>query len=214
MANNNEWPPSHTILAFGATAVAIIISIAYALKVVLPVIATAAGLFVAASTSGLATAGAVGSWVAPFAAMGIGTTGAVLSVHLLMQFRNQVEDKPFDWGLPLAALAGGLLLNLWKDLVGPDTPQAFRLLVGGIVALWIVVAGVCYKREGWRWKSVAVLLYVLLPLAMLARAVLAPGGQSVDRYFAAVELSDWLVLGGFFLIGVLIAILEWLDRRG
>lgn len=212
MTDQDGWPSPATILALGVAVAAGLVALGFALKAILPALGVAFGLAFATATTGLATSGAVAWWVAPAAAAGIGTTAIVLTVHLFVSIGKTAQDKPYEWTLPLLGVAAGLALNLWKDLV--DVPQSVRLLLGGIAALWIVVAGACYKRPGWRWKSVAVPLYLVPPLILLGWDVRQRGFTPAQAYFGGVSRSAWFVVAAFLLVGITLAAMERLSKRG
>jgi hypothetical protein len=211
MADRDKWPSSGIILAVGVAVAVGLVALGFALKAILPALGVAVGLAFATATTGLATSGAVAAWVAPVAAAGIGTTGVVLAVHLLVSVGKTAQEKPYEWTLPLLGVAAGVALNLWKDLV--DTPESVRLLLGGIAALWIVVAGACYKRPGWRWKCAAVPLYLVPPVILLGLDLRQRGFTPAKVYLGGVSNSTWLVVSAFLLAGVTIAAMERLSRR-
>ena len=209
MADNSEWHSAATILATGAAVAGGLVGLGYCFKIILPVLGTSFGLAIATATTGLATAGAVASWVAPFAAAGVAATGTVLTVHLLVKVAEEVQDKPYEWTLPLIGAIAGVLVNVSKDLVFQNA--AMRLLFGGITALWIVVAGALYKRRGWRWKCSAILLYLLPPLYVLGWKV-SKGLGDAKTYFSTISRMEWLALAGFATIGLVIATIERLSK--
>jgi hypothetical protein len=194
MVADPQSPSASTILAYGAAVAIGIFGLGYCLKIVLSVLGTSLGLTIATATTGLATAGAVASWVAPVAAAGVAATGTVLTVHLLVKLAEEVHDKPYEWTLPLVAAIAGVLVNLSKDLVFQNT--AMRLLFGGMTALWIVVAGALYKRQGWRWKCSAILLYLLPPLCVLGWK-LSKGLGGTKTYFSTISRMEWSALASF-----------------
>jgi hypothetical protein len=211
MANQSDWPPVKVILAFGAAIAAGLVALAYALKIVLPVLCVAIGLGFATATNGLATAGAVASWVAPVAAGSLAVTGITVTFRLMVSAAEGAKEKPYEWSLPILGFANGLFLNLWADL--PSSTPSLRFVFGGAVAFLIVVAGACYKRSGWQWKTTGCLLYAVPPFALLAWDIRLHGVAAERSYFAAVSGSAWLAVGGMALIGLIIAMLEKVTRR-
>lgn len=211
MANRDGWPSPAVILSIGVAITAGLVALGYALKIVLPAFGVAIGLAIATATTGLATAGSVAWWVAPAAAAGVGTTGVVVAVRLLVTVVKTAQDKPFEWSLPLLGVAAGLAMNLWKDLA--DAHQSVRLLLGGVAALWIVVAGACYKRPGWVGKCAAILMYLVPPVILLAWDLRQRGLTPARAYFGGVSGSAWLVVSAFLVVGLTIAAMERLSRR-
>jgi hypothetical protein len=162
----DERPSVPKILAAGAAVAAILVALAFLLKLVLPILAVSLGLAVAKATTGLDTSGVVATWVVPVAAGGTAVIATMVSIKVLNVVALPAEAKPDEWTLPLPGFAAGILVNMSKDLVIQQAPM--RLLFGGIAALWIVIAGTCYKRQGWYWKRTAALLYLLPPSTALA----------------------------------------------
>jgi hypothetical protein len=215
--NMDKWPSVPQILAAGAVIVATLIAFAFLLKLVLPAIGVAIGLGVATATSGLATAGVVATWFAPVAAGGTAVIALMVSLRVLNIVTQSAADKPYEWTLPLLGVAAGILVNLSEDLVIQQPPM--RLMFGGIAALWVVIAGACYKRKGWRWKVTAALLYLLLPSAalglMFLRTLPIPQdlvGTSHEipfrEYLSSVSLPAWIALCVFALIAIIVAAVE------
>ena len=211
MIDWNRLSSPSGILALGVAIAAAVVALGYALKIVLPAFGVAMGLAIATATTGLATAGSVAPWVAPAVAFGIGTTGIVVVVHLLVTVAKKAQDKPFEWSLPLLGVASGLAMNLWKDLA--DAHPSVRLLLGGVAALWIVVAGACYKRQGWVGKCAAILMYLVPPVILLAWDLRQRGLTPPLAYFAGVSGSAWLVVSVFLVVGLAIAAMERISRR-
>jgi hypothetical protein len=213
----DEWPSVPKILAIGAAVTAILVALTFLLKIILPVLFVSVGLAIATATTGLATSGMVATWVAPAAAGGTAVLATVVSVKILHIVANSAEAKPYEWTLPLLGAAAGILINLSKDIAIQH--PVMRLLFGGIAALWIVIAGACYRREGWHWKVTAASLYLLPPLLALAFLFLrkSPASQvpavissqpGIGEYFSLVSKSEWLALSGFALIGIIIVTVE------
>ena len=205
MANDTDWPPPKTILAF-APVVAVVGVVLYFL---IPVIGTAIGLCIAVSATGLSTAGAVGTWVAPAASAAVAVIGVTAATAGIKMFSDAAQEKPYEWGLPLLAAFAGFASTLAKD-TGLQS-NVSKWLFGGITALLIVVAGACYKRPGFRWKSVAATLYLLPPLSLLGWSTLSSGQSSLGASFAVVSVWTWIGLGSILIIGVLIGVLAHLD---
>jgi hypothetical protein len=210
MSHHDEWPPVGKILAIGASVTGGLLALGYALKMVIPAIGVAVGLAFSTATTGLATAGAVSTWVAPAAGAGLGLSGIVLSVHLLIKVSENAKARPYAWTLPLLGAAAAVGLSLWKDL--SVQPPAVELLVGGLAAVWIVVAGVCYKRAGRLWKCSAILLYLLPPLVLLGLETSQSGAAPAANYFAKVPARAWIAVTCFALIALIIGIMEKLTR--
>jgi hypothetical protein len=218
----DEWPSVPKILAVGAAVVAILIALAFLLKLVLPVLGVSFGLAVATATTGLATSGVVGTWVAPVAAGGTAVIATMVSIRVLNTVARSAEAKPYEWTLPLMGVAAGILVNLSKDLVIQQTPM--RLLFGGIAAFWIVIAGACYKRQGWGWKLTAALLYLLPPSAALGLVFLRKlpisqelaansGETNFHQYLSTVSKPEWIALCGFAIIAIIVIAVERLTAN-
>jgi hypothetical protein len=111
MDDNSKWPPAGTFLAVGAAVGAGLVGLGYCLKLALPVLGTSLGLAIATATTGLAT-GAVATWVAPVAAVGVAATGTVVTVHLLVKVVDHAKDKPYEWTLPFRGAIAGILSEL------------------------------------------------------------------------------------------------------
>jgi len=137
MASKTDWPPPLTILAFAALAGVV----GVALYFVIPVVGTAIGLAVAVSATGLTTAGAMGSWVAPVASAGVALIGISSAIVVIKRVSDSAQEKPYDWGLPLLAAFAGFASTLAKDT--GLSANVSKWLFGGITALLIVVAGAC-----------------------------------------------------------------------
>jgi hypothetical protein len=217
----SKWPPAPQLLAAGLGGAAILVALAYLLKLILPILFASFGLAFAAATTGFATAGFIATWVAPAAAGGTAVIAGVVSVKLLHTVTMSAEAKPYEWTLPLLGTAAGVLVNLSNDLV--IQAPVLRVIFGGIAALWVVIAGACYKRSGWRWKVTAAFLYLLPPLAVLGSIlqrrvstsqayVTSTVPPSVASYFSVASGSDWIALCGFALIGIVVVCVERLTR--
>lgn len=205
MTNDSNWPPAGTILAFAA----LIAVVGVALYFVLPVFGTAIGLCIAVSTTGLATAGAVGAWVAPVASASVATIGVTSAVIIIKKVSDSAKEKPFEWGLPLLAVAAGFMSTLARD-TGLES-NVSKWLFGGITSLLIVVAGACYKRSTFAWKSVATALYLLPPLVLLALSTLSSDKSSALASLKEVDMSTWIDLGAILVIGLLVGVLAQFD---
>lgn len=206
MASNSDWPPPLTILAL-AVPVAVAGAVLY---FIIPVVGTAIGLAVAVSSTGLITAGAVGTWVAPAASAGVAVIGVSAAIVVIKRVSDSVHEKPYEWGLPLLAAFAGFASTLAKDT--GLSADVSKWLFAGITALLIVVAGACYKRPGAGWKSVAVALYLLPPLVIIGWTALASDQSTLATSFAAVSGWTWVGLGAILAIGILIGLIARLDE--
>jgi hypothetical protein len=205
MATDSDWPPATTILAFAA----LVAVVGVALYFVLPVVGATVGLCIAVSTTGLATAGAVGAWVAPIASASVATIGVTLAVVVIKKVSDSAKERPFEWGLPLLAAAAGFMSTLAKD-TGLES-NVSKWLFGGITSLLIVVAGACYKRQTFAWKSVAAALFLLPPIVLLTLSTLSSNQPSVLASFNDVSTSTWINLSAILVIGLLVGILAHFD---
>jgi hypothetical protein len=205
MPNGNDWPPPTTVLAVAA----LVGVVGAALYFIIPVLAMAIALCIKVSTTGLATAGAVGAWVAPVASAGVAVVGVTAAAAGIKKVSDAAQEKPYEWGLPLLAAFGGFASTLAKD-TGLESVST-KWLFGGITSLLIVVAGACYKRPALAWKSVAVALYLLPPSVLLGWSTLSSEHSTIFDSFAAVSKRTWMDLGLLLVIGVLIGVLAHFD---
>jgi hypothetical protein len=209
MPNDSDWPPPLTILAFAFGAAAVLAVLGAVLYYVIPVIGTAIGLCVAVSTAGLTAVGSIAAWAVPVASFGVATLGATAAAAGVKAIADSAQEKPYEWGLPLLGAFAGFASTLAKD-TGLEA-NVSKWLFGGITALLIVVAGACYKRRGFLWKGIAVLLYLLPPLVLLGWSTLSTKQSTLAGAFGSVSSWTWLGLSCIVVIGIIIGVLAHLD---
>jgi RsiW-degrading membrane proteinase PrsW (M82 family) len=114
--------------------------------------------------------------------------------------------------LPLLGICGGLLLDVAKEY-GIENALV-KLMVTAVVAFLVVVAGACWKTKDRTWRTVAVVLVLVPPAALLLRNIETSGAHKLVESFAAVSPFIWMRLLGFIAIGIGVVLLHAvIDRR-
>jgi hypothetical protein len=142
MANSSEWAQPLSILAL----MVLVGVFGIVLYYVIPVFGTAAGLFVAVSAGGLATAGAVSSWVAPTASGGIAVIGITVAGACYRR-------RSFGWKL----VAVGLYL------LPPLTLLGWSALMSGQATFMAAFRDVSL----WTWMGLGILLMIGILIGIL-----------------------------------------------
>jgi hypothetical protein len=207
MADDEKWPP-HAALAIALGVVGCVWALCWAAPHVLHALSD---VFVAAITawrSGFSSAVPVASWVVPAASAGIAAAGVGTVTIVLVKAAKEATDKPEEWTLPILGLIGALFLDLSKEFAIDNT--FIKAALTAATAFLVVVAGACWRRKDWLWRSVAVVLILFPPIAVLLR--------NLDRSKLTITLQEvpvatQLRLGGFVLIGIVVAILHRLAQR-
>jgi hypothetical protein len=169
------------------------------------------GLIIAVASSGLATAGAVASWIVPAASIGLTAAGGSAFVVLLVKAAKEASSEPYDWAVPLLGITGGVMLDMAKDF-GIDN-DLLKAALTAVVAFLVVVAGACWKSPSMSWKLTAVVLLIVPPAALLVRNVDVSGAKGLADAFRAIPVGVWGRLGAFLAMGVVVAIIHHLVQR-
>jgi hypothetical protein len=210
MASDN-WPPVPIAIVMAAAVVGGVWALGWSMAKILPAIGVMVGLIAAISTTGLATAGAVASWTVPAASVGLTVAGGSALVLVLVKAAKEASAEPYEWAVPLLGILGGLMLDVAKDFgIQNDLVKA---AVTAIIAFLVVVAGACWKSRRASWKMVAVVLLIAPPAALLVRNLDLSGSSGVSKAFREIPIGVWARLGGFLIMGVVIAVLHILIHR-
>lgn len=162
-------------------------------------------------STGLATAGGVAAWIVPAASIGLTAAGGSALVVLLVKAAKEASSEPYEWTVPLLGITGGVMLDMAKDY-GIDNDLLKGALTAA-VAFLVVVAGACWKSPRTSWKLIAVVLLIVPPAALIARNVDVSGANGLADAFRAIPLGVWGRLGGFFMIGGVVAIIHYVVHR-
>ena len=198
-----------SVIATGA--IGALFALGWALPKILHALAEMIALIVTASTTGVITAAPIAAWVAPVASAGIAAAGAGTVIVVLVKAARKAAKEPYEWTVPLLGILGGLLLDLAKGY-GFES-EFMQAILTALVAFLVVVAGACWKTNDWRWRTVAIILLLLPPAALLTRTLEVSGTQELIKSFLMVPRLVWFRLGGFVLIGVAATILHALVER-
>ena len=205
MARRVDWPTPGTLLALAV----LVAAVAGALYIVIPVLFASIGLVVKVSTTGLATAGAVGTWVAPVASVSVAVVGVTAAARVIKKVADSAMSKPYEWGLPLLGVFGGVSSTVARDTT--LTTNASKWIFGALTALWIVVAGACYRRGSLGWRLIAVLFYLLPPVALIPHAGLVTGQATFWEALSSVSKYTWLGVSMLAVAAGIVGLLAHLD---
>src|SRR2546423_4136305 len=169
MARRVDWPTPGTLLALAV----LVAAVAGALYIVIPVLFACIRLDVKGSTTGLGAAGVVGTWVAPVASVSVAVVGVTAAARVIKKVADSAMSKPYEWGLPLLGVFGGVSSTVARDTT--LTTNASKWIFGALTALWIVVAGACYRPGSLCWRLIAGPFYLLPPVALIPHAGLVTG---------------------------------------
>ena len=208
MRDDNGWPPPHISFAVTFGIVGCVWALFWGL---VPILHALSDLFVAAITAwriGISAAVPVAAWVAPAASAGLAAAGAGTVIIVLVKAAKEATNKPEEWTVPILGLIGGMFLDISKEF---GIENGFiKAALTAATAFLVVVAGACWKRKDWLWRSVAVALVLLPPIAVLLRNI---DTSKAGKAFIEVPIATWLRLSGFVLVGITVAILHRLAQR-
>ena len=206
MPQNEDWPPARIILAYTVGALGAIAGLAY----LIPKLIVAVGEAVGLAFGGAAAAGTV-AWAAPVASAGLGLTGGVLVVNLLVTATKEAKKEPYEWGVPLLGIVSSLVLDVTKEFALDNT--LVKVLVSALIAFLVVIAGAFYKRGGLWWRIIAVLFILAPPIAVLVQNLDMKGRASLVEALRSIQVPVWFRLCGFLLIGGAMVGLHYLTTR-
>jgi len=207
----DEWPPISLVSVIAAGAVGALFALGWAVPKIVHALADMIALIVIASTTGVIAAAPIAAWVAPVLSVGVAAAGTGTVIVVLVKAAKEATKEPYEWTVPLLGILGGLLLDLAK---GYSIKNEFlKAILTAFIAFLVVVAGACWKTKDWRWRTVAAILVLLPPAALLIRTLDISGATELTEAFRLVPRLVWLRLGGFVLIGVGVGILHALVER-
>jgi hypothetical protein len=211
MARNDEWIPLPQASVWAAAIVVVVVTVVWGLPAIIHALGEAAALAIGAATAGVATAAPIASWVAPVAGVGVAATGAATVIVVLVKAAKEAAREPYEWTVPLLGILGGLVLDLAKEY-GVSNP-ILRTGLTAVIAFLVVVAGACWKTGDWVWKTVAVILLLSPPVAVLLRNLEPSRTADLAAALRDVPMLIWLRLGGFVLLGTTVALVHAVLQR-
>jgi hypothetical protein len=206
MTPKQEGPPPLEIIAYTVAALGAIAGLVF----LIPKLIVAVGEAVGLAFGGAAAAGTV-AWAAPVASAGLGLTGGVLVLNLLITATKEAKKEPYEWGVPLLGIVSSIVLDITKEFALDNT--VLKVFVSALIAFLVVIAGAYYKRGGLQWRIVAVLLILAPPIAVLVQNLDMKGRASIGEALRSIPTPVWFRLCGFLLIGGAMLGLHYLTTR-
>lgn len=205
MAENPEAPPTRVVLAYLVGGLGAIVGFVYVIPRVITAFGAAVGL--AVGTAAIA----VPWWALALVSLGVGGTGITLVVKLLVMASKEASEQPYEWTVPILGISGGLILDVAKEYALDNS--ILKFVPSAVIAFLVVVAGACYKRGGFAWRFVAIILILAPPIAVLASNLDPAGRASLADVFRSVPLAVWIRIAAFLLVGVGVVVLHYLTFR-
>jgi hypothetical protein len=207
MARADDWPPLQVLVVIVVGVIGGILGLGWALAQIIPAIGVAAGL--ATSVAAAGTAGA--SWLAPVAAIGLGAAGASTTILLLVRVAHYAQKEPFVWSLPVLAIGASLVLDVTKEFAIQST--ILRVLLTTLMAFFLVVAGALYHTGKTLWRSIATVIALVPPVALLAGNLDLSEQARLTQALRGLGLDVWIRLAGFLVIAIVAGIIARAAER-
>ncbi len=195
-------------IAFGCSFLGLAIllpALADAISIILKAFGAAAGIAVAVSTTGFATAGVFVTWLPQAATAGIATAGIGTTYLVLAKIVEKGKEKPYEWLLPVLGALVAFFVDLAKDQLVQTVIE--RAIYSISTALLIVCGGFLLLQKRMIVRAIGFVI-PFLPTVIVCVTLFKE--QQIPN-----TLTDFLAAGslgaigliGVFLLGLLIAVL-------
>jgi hypothetical protein len=174
------------VLAIGVAAALVIIALSFAA----PAIFTAVGLAVAAARTGAAAS--LPSWLVTSTTVVVNVTVFSAAAGVAAKTVGAMRRHLFT---SVAVAMGGIqgaILDSLKELWPAESWLKIAFSAGA--ALLFTIGALFWRREGVKSKLFAIILFLLAPIAALARAVAARTDLPASAALGRVPGMTWLVL--------------------
>ena len=195
--DTREW------LQLTGTVVVGITALAFGVKIAAPAVGEAIGLGI--NTVKASTTGPV--WLTPVSTIIVNATFVSGSVLIIQKVANEAKKGIFATIAATLGVLQSTIIGALKELWPAEKWQ--KIAFQAAVALLFTTAALIWKRKGVRPKLFAAILFLLPPVAILARATAlanVSGTPSVLDRLGALSATTWLVFAAIVAMTVAVVL--------
>ncbi len=195
------------ILAIGIGAAAVILAVLVGFSYLLP----AAGIAISLAFTGSAAGFVMAPEIATYATYAVIVTGGALAIQLTVRITTEVQKKPYSWTLPLLGVVNGFLVLNCKEYW--EGNKMIWFLMSAVAAALVVVAGALYTRKSRLLKTLAIVLYLLIPLITLSAIIISSPSSQLIEAVTTIPAKAWLLLAIMGTLAIFLGFLAWAAEK-